>query len=109
MENMTFHVAIVDPDATPKNREAFWDWFDTETMCGESRMGEVPDIHARASQAWFEEIIKEFAALNRADGRKSNNKVAKSASYSISNHVIDFTFSWPQPARAYEACLRLAA
>lgn len=98
---MSYDLTIFRPDAAPRTRKQFMNWFDKQAEWSEEHNYDNPEICSADMQAWFKEIIQTFPALNGpyAVEDTDNENVTD---YCIGKDIIYVGFSWSVAEKAYE-------
>ncbi|GAA0761653.1 hypothetical protein LRH25_21915 [Ideonella azotifigens] len=107
---MSYDLMVFAPEAAPKDREAFMEWYDSQSEWEEEHSYDNPEVSAPGLRAWFLEMIQSFPAMN---GPFSSDDLpedeASVTDYSVGQSVIYAAFAWSKAEQAYEAMFSLAA
>jgi len=104
---MSYDLMVFDPQAPPKDREAFLTWYGEQTKWSGGHKYDDPGTTTLALRAWFMDMIRTFPAMNGP--YKSDDVDADEISdYSIGRSVIYVGFSWSAAETAYDATFRMA-
>jgi hypothetical protein len=91
-------------EAAPTEREAFLEWYDSQTEWEEDHGYADPAISEARLQSWFKEMIESYPAMN---GPYSSETLpdddAAVTDYSIGMSVIYAAFAWSKAEDAYKA------
>jgi hypothetical protein len=98
---------VFDPNAAPKEPEAFVAWYRQQTEWTEFHGYNNPDTPTPSLRNWFQEIIKSYPPMNGplASDDVDNPKVTD---YSVGRVVIYGGFAWSEAEAAYREMLELA-
>ncbi|MGM9486689.1 hypothetical protein [Ideonella sp. YS5] len=107
---MSYDLAVFDPRAELRRREAFEDWYDERTEWEDELDYNDPANASPALQDWFDEMRQLFTPLNGpfAASDAGEGPLDKVADYGIGPDIIYVAFSWSCAEEAYEHCKRLA-
>ncbi len=101
---------VFAPEAAPKDREAFMEWYDAQSEWEEEHSYDNPDVSAPALRAWFLEMNRTYPAMNGPFSLEDLPDDDESVTdYSIGRSVICAAFAWSKAEQAYEATISLAA
>src|SRR5215813_10542115 len=107
---MSYDLAVFDPEAAPRERAAFIEWYEAQTEWEEPHRYDDPAVSTPALRAWFLEMTRTFRAMNGPyavkDGDVDNARITD---YSVGRTLIYAAFAWSQARPAYEAVFGLAA
>ncbi|HRX82386.1 MAG TPA: hypothetical protein P5307_25140 [Pirellulaceae bacterium] len=103
---MSYDLMVFDPDAAPKTRADFMKWYKQQTRWSENHSYKDPAVTTAQVRAWFEDMIKEFPAMNGPFASKDDD--ARLADYCIGRSVIYTTFSWSDADDAYQSVFQWA-
>ena len=92
---------VFAPEAAPKKRAPFLDWYDQQAEWEEGHGYDDAAVSTPALRAFYEEIAQGFPAQLTDDGAGTD--------YTIGKLVIYMTFEWDRIDEAYETVFRLAA
>ena len=103
---MSYDLMVFAPEAAPKGREAFMEWYDEQSEWEEEHSYDNPEVSTPALRAWFLEMIQSYPAMN---GPFSSDDLpvdeASVTDYSVGRSVIYAAFAWSKAEQAYEAML----
>jgi hypothetical protein len=105
---MSYDLMVFDPDAAPREREAFQSWFDAQTEWTEEHSYEDPRITTPALASWFAEMSETFPPMNGPFASADYDNL-KRTDYSIGRSVIYAAFAWSQAKSAFAMVERMAA
>ncbi len=107
---MSYDLMVFAPEAAPKGREPFIEWYDKQSEWEEEHSYDNPEVSTPALRAWFLEMIQSYPAMN---GPFSSDDLpedeASVTDYSVGQFVIYAAFAWSKAEQAYEAMFSLAA
>lgn len=104
---MSYDLLVFDPDASPRSRAEFMEWYRQQTRWSELHGYNDPDVPTPALRGWFRELIQTFPPMNGPLGVDDcDNPMV--TDYSLGQYVIYAAFSWSQAERAYKCVLELA-
>ena len=107
---MSYDLMVFAPEAAPKDRAAFMEWYDAQTEWSEGHSYDDPAVTTPALRAWFMELIEDYAPLNGPfAAARVPDDVALTADCSIGTSVIYVGFRWSSARQAYETVFRLAS
>jgi len=104
---MSYDLMVFEPTVAPRERQAFMEWYDSETEWSEAHSYNDPKKTSELLQKWFAEIIQDFPPMNGplATDDLENPKVSD---YSIGHNIIYCCFSWSCAEEAFEKTKDLA-
>lgn len=104
---MSYDLMVFRPEAAPKTRIEFMDWYHNQAKWGEGHSYNDPVVTSDELKSWFKEMILTFPAMNGpyAVDDPDNELVTD---YCIGKDVIYVTFAWSIAERAYELMKHLA-
>ena len=106
---MSYDLMVFAPEAAPKEREPFMEWYEQQCEWGEGHSYDNPDVSTPGLRAWFLEMIQSFPALNGPFSSEELPEDEDSATdYSVGRSVIYAAFAWPKADQAHELAFRLA-
>lgn len=105
---MSYDLTIFRPDAVPRTRNEFIDWFEEQAEWSEDHDYDNPDICSSDMQAWFSEMIQTFPALNGPFAIDDDEHDEYITDYSIGKDIIYASFDWSIAELAYEKMKVLA-
>ena len=97
---------VFAPEAAPRKRAAFLDWYEAQTEWPEEHGYDDPAVSLPALQAFYAELSAEFAPVadDAPDGLEPG------ADYTIARELIYISFlDWDKIDQAHETVYRLAA
>ncbi|TFI57781.1 hypothetical protein E2493_13205 [Sphingomonas parva] len=105
---MSYDLMVFDPEAAPREREAFLRWYHEQVQWDEGHSYDDPRVTTPALASWFTEIAEAFPPINGplASDDYDNPKLTD---YSIGRSVIYAAFTWSQVEAAHLAAESLAA
>jgi len=107
---MSYDLAVFDPEAAPRERAAFIEWYEAQTEWEEPHRYNDPVVSTPALRAWFLEMIREFPAMNGPHAARDGDvDDRRRTDYSVGRTLIYAAFAWSQAGPAYEAVFGLAA
>lgn len=104
---MSFDLMVFDPDAAPRDRAAFMEWYEQQTGWAEDHSYDDPAVAAPALQRWFADMARSFPPMNGplANPEEFGPEVTD---HCIGRHVIYSAFAWSVADRAYAKMRELA-
>lgn len=101
---------VFEPDAAPREREAFLEWYDQQTEWSEGHSYNDPAVCSPKLRAWFMEIVQQFAPMNGPLSRRdlSSGDASAVTDYSVGKHVIYAAFAASRGQQAYDAVFELS-
>jgi hypothetical protein len=105
---MSYDIAVFEPEAFLRDREAFLDWFEARSQWGER--ANDPTHATPQLQAWFEEIAKIFPPMNGPNRPAFEDEEAwdRAVDYVFAGDMIYAAISGMRGAQAYGVVSRLA-
>ena len=103
---MSYDLMVFDPASAPRERESFLSWYDQQTEWSEDHGYGDPAVTTPALQAWFQEMIQFFPAMNGPFAVDSD--ASEVTDHCIGSTVIYSTFAWSVAERAYGKMRELA-
>lgn len=101
---------VFAPDAAPRAREDFLDWYEAQAEWEEDHGYDDPAVSTPALRAWFLDMIAAYPPLNGPHAKEELPEDEASATdYSIGKSLVYASFSWSKSEQAYEDAFRLAA
>lgn len=107
---MSYDLAVFDPRAELRQREAFERWYDERTEWEDGLNYNDPSNATPQLQAWFHELRQTFIPMNGplSPSEEETTGAEKFADYTISTDIIYVAFSWSAVDEAHSLCKRLA-
>lgn len=110
---MSYDLMVFEPTAAPRDRKQFMEWYQEQTKWAEGHSYNDPAVSSPALQAWFNEMITVFPAMNGPcasededqDEDKDNPKVTD---HCIGKTVIYSAFAWSCAEEAHSTMKALA-
>jgi len=103
---MSYDLMVFAPEAAPRKRAAFLDWYEAQTEWPEEHGYDDPALAAPALQAFYAEISQEFAPVSGDVAEE----LESGADYTIARDLIYISFlDWDKIDQAHETVYRLAA
>lgn len=103
---MSYDLMVFDPSSAPKDRESFLAWYDRQTEWGEEHDYGDPAVTTPALQAWYQEMIQFFPAMNGPFAVDSD--ASEVTDHCVGRSVIYSTFAWSVAEQAYAKTRELA-
>lgn len=114
---MSYDIMVFDPEAAPKTKQAFDQWYQQQTQWAEDHNYDDPVVCPNQNLIdFFLELIKFYPAMN---GPLSDDELmeqldeqgldAYMTDYSIGKHLIYGGFAWSLAQKAHELVTELAA
>ena len=98
---MSYDLMVFNPDAAPRNRPDFMNWYQNQTKWAEGHSYNDPIVTSGDLRNWFMEMIKTFPAMNGPYAIIDlDDDIA--TDYCIGKDVIYVTFAWSVAEKAYE-------
>ena len=110
--NLSYDLMVFQPEAVPRDREKFFEWFRLVTRWAEGHDYNDPRNTTPALQAWYQEMIKTFPAMNGPDGVVADDPRFDSGyvtGYCCASNAIYLDFRWSVQEEAYRHVLMYAA
>lgn len=107
---MSYDLMVFNPKVAPQSEIEFLKWYDTQTEWNESHNYVDPIVASDNLKNWFNEIIKEFPALNGpfAPINAEDLESEYVADYTIGKDIVYVSFRWSVAEKAYSTMLELA-
>jgi hypothetical protein len=106
---MSYDLAVFDPDAAPKEREAFVNWFGEMTEWEESHSYDDPKVTTPNLRAWFMEMLATYPAMNGPFSKEElPDDEACLTDYSVGKSLIYVGFAWSKAEDAHPHLMHLA-
>ena len=105
---MSYDLMVFDPNAAPRERDAFLSWYKAQTEWTEGHCYNDPQVTTPALASWFADISQTYRPMNGPFACRDYDD-PKVTDYSIGRSVIYAAFAWSEAASAFEAVNRLAA
>jgi hypothetical protein len=104
---MSYDLMVFAPEAAPRERGAFLQWFAQQAEWGEAHSYDDPAVSTPELRSWFLDIITTFPPLN---GPYATDDVddPRVTDYSVAHGVIYAAFAWSEAEPARETVVRLA-
>lgn len=104
---MSYDLMVFEPTAAPKDRKQFMKWYREQTQWAEGHSYNDPSVSSPALQAWFQDMIQVFPAMN---GPYASEDVddPKVTDHCIGKTVIYSAFAWSCAEEAHGAMKQLA-
>jgi len=97
---------VFAPEAAPRKRPAFLDWYEAQTEWPEAHGYDEPGLALPALQAFYAELSQDFPPVPADAG----DNVETGADYTIARELIYISFlDWDKIDQAHETVYRLAA
>jgi hypothetical protein len=109
---MSYDLMVFDPEAAPRDRDAFFDWYHRITKWDEGHDYNDPANTSPQLARWYRAMIPQFPAMNGPDGISDDDPALDSGfvtGYTCARNAIYLDFRWSVAAEAYNATLSLAA
>jgi hypothetical protein len=109
---MSYDLMVFVPEAAPEGREAFMQWYDKLTECGEGHDYNDPANTSPKLRDWYRDMISVFPAMNGPDGVTDDHPALSSGyvtGYSCARDAIYADFRWNVAKEAYDRTLMYAA
>ena len=104
---MSYDLMVFRPEAAPKTRPEFIDWYNDQAKWGEGHSYDDPIVTSDQLRSWFMEMIPTFPAMNGPYAVDNpGNKLA--ADYCIGRNVIYVGFAWSTAEKAYDVMKSVA-
>lgn len=98
---MSYDLMVFAPEAAPRKRAPFLDWYDAQAEWAEEHDYDNPSVCTPALRAFYEELSSQFPPLGADDN-------ADGTEYTIGSQLIYMSFSWDNVDLAHEAVFTLA-
>jgi hypothetical protein len=105
---MSYDLMAFEPASAPTEREAFLAWFERLSQWSEERNYDQPLDATPGLQAWYQDMLKVFPAMNGPDFRESEINNPKITGYTCARDAIYVTFRWSEAKAAYKHVLAFA-
>jgi hypothetical protein len=106
---MSYDLMVFAPEAAPRERAAFLEWFEKESEWSESHSYDDPAVSTPALRAWFLEMIETFPAMNGPFALEDPPEGdALLTDYSVGRSVIYGAFAWSKAELAHDTVFQLA-
>ncbi len=104
---VSYDLMVFDSKVAPTVREEFMDWFAQQVEWGEEHSYQDHNVTTDSLQAWFNEMIEYFPAMN---GPLASDDVddPKITDHCIGKSVIYSAFSWSESEEAFNKMRELA-
>lgn len=103
---MSYDLVVFAPEAAPRKRPAFLDWYDAQTEWPEEHGYDDPARAAPALQDFYAELSEAFPPIPGGD----TEQVESGTDYTIAPDLIYISFlDWDRIDQAHETVYRLAA
>lgn len=104
---MSFDLMVFDPDAAPRDRASFMEWYEEQTGWSEEHTYDDPAVASPALQRWFAEMIQHFPPMNGpfADPGTVGPEITD---HCIGRVVIYSAFAWSVADQAHAKMRELA-
>jgi len=107
---MSYYQMVFEPDAAPKGRQSFLEWFKGQTSWNEGHSYDDPAVASENLRAWFDDMRQIFPPLNGPCSREElPEDEATATDYSIGKKIIYAAFAWSKADEAQEAVFVFAA
>ncbi len=114
---MSYDIMVFDPEAAPKTKQAFDQWYQQQTQWAEDHNYDDPVVCPNQNlNNFFIELITTFPAMNGPftdedlmEQLDDQGHDAYITDYSIGKHLIYGAFAWSLAEKAHEAVTVLAA
>ena len=103
---MSYDLMVFDPASAPRDRKAFLSWYDDQTEWTEEHGYGDPAVATPALQAWYQEMIQFFPAMNGPFAVEADNAVV--TDHCVGRSIIYSTFAWSVAEQAYAKTRELA-
>ena len=105
---MSYDLMVFRPEAAPRTRPAFMNWYHDQTQWAEGHSYDDPAITSGDLRSWFLEMIETYPAMNGPYAKEEDEDNDFVTDYSIGKDVIYAAFSWSLAEKAYEKMKALA-
>lgn len=103
---MSYDLMVFAPEAAPRKRPAFLDWYEAQTEWPEDHGYDDPALAAPALQAFYAELSEAFPPVSG----DAAEEMESGADYTIARDLIYISFlDWDKIDQAHETVYRLAA
>ncbi|XZF15501.1 hypothetical protein ACTHGU_05150 [Chitinophagaceae bacterium MMS25-I14] len=104
---MSYDLTVFRPEAAPKTRSEFYDWFNIQAKWSEDHGYNNPAVTSDELRSWFMEMIKTFPALSGPYAIDDPGD-GPAAEYCIGKDLIYVNFPWSFAEKAYEVTKAIA-
>ena len=98
---------VFDPATAPREREAFFAWYQGQTEWGEGHGYDDPSNTTPELLAWYQAMRAIYPNMNGPDAA-GDDQLDRAADYTIGKQVIYATFPWSLAEKVYPDVRRLA-
>lgn len=107
---MSYDLMVFNPMVAPQSEIEFLKWYDEQTTWSEPHNYVDPIVTSDKLKDWFNDIIKEFPALNGPCSPEDVEELESeySTDYSIGKNVVYASFRWSVAEKAYSTMFELA-
>lgn len=106
---MSYDLMVFEPDAGPRNREAFMAWYAELTRWEEGHDYNDPQATTPRLQLWYRDMIAAFPAMNGPDAVGDEDVDSpKVTDYCFARNAIYVSFAWSEAETAYVETVRVA-
>ncbi|PDT77673.1 hypothetical protein [Bradyrhizobium sp. C9] len=105
---MSYDLMVFEPSVAPEERKSFLEWYGQQTKWSEGHSYNDPSVSTPSLQAYFQDIIKVFPAMN-GPFRSDDFDDPKVTDHCVGRHVIYSAFTWSCAEQAYSVVRQLAA
>jgi len=98
---MSYDLMVFNPEAVPRARADFMDWYFKQTKWQEGHSYDDPAVCSTELKNWFLDIIETFPALNGPYAAEDPDDDTVT-DFCIGKDVIYACFSWSVAEKAYE-------
>ncbi len=109
---MSYDLMVFEPDAAPRDRDAYMAWYHQVTQWKEGHSYDDPAISSPNLQVWYRDMIPSFPAMSGPDRISEGDPRFDTdclTDYSCASNAIYVCFAWSLAGAAYERTLKLAA
>jgi hypothetical protein len=104
---MSYDLMVFDPEAAPRDRQAFRAWFSQQAEWGEDHDYGDPVVTTPRLCNWYEAIRRDYPNMNGPDAA-ADDDIDRSADYSIGKLMIYAAFPWSLAEDVYPRARELA-
>lgn len=104
---MSYDLMVFEPTVAPKERQQFLKWYKAQAEWGEGHSYDDPSVASPSLQAWFQEMIRFFPAMNGPQASEDPDD-PKVTDHCIGKSVIYSAFAWSCAEEAHRKTRALA-
>jgi len=109
---MSYDLLVFEPDAAPRERQGFLDWYHHLTEWSEGHDYNDPASSSVALQGWYRDMLPQFPAMNGPDGVSDDHPSLDTGfvtGYTCARTAMYLDFRWSVAKEAYDQTLMCAA